>query len=266
MKLMDFSELSSCGDLRDRVYSMIGLAFDCKNRQIMPDYTQSLMEVYSDVMLHILYHSSLKLWDRDRAWSYVHHSQLVQRALFGLSTSISERRCSLPDAKLDELTKRAKLEVKGLKHGTVIGTIELEPGDIWWTHPGFVKPILSEIAARQGTDTEECPSITKVEVGGAQSRGDICYAASNTIAGDLICRFIDSDIAAIIRMEDNKYILVGRAMILGVDQDMSIFTQGIQELPELKHLGIGEKRRGRGKTIYLTVTPDEPRELTSPCY
>jgi hypothetical protein len=170
MKMMDFSELSSCVDLRDRVYGMIGIAFDCKNGQIVPDYNKSLMEVYGDVMFHVLYHSSSKSEDGDQTWSRVRNSQLVQRALFRVSTGLSEQGSLLPDSKPDEFTEGAKLEIKGLIYGTVIGTVKLEPGDMWWAHPGFVKPIPSDFIIRQLTGTKNYPFIKKFEVVDGQTQ------------------------------------------------------------------------------------------------
>jgi hypothetical protein len=98
-----------------------------------------------------------------------------------------------------------------------------------------------------------------MEQGSEPTPGNICYAPSNTIAGDLICRFIDSDIAAVIRMKGNVYVLVGRAMVLGIDQDISIFAQGMEE-PSQSML------TGGGETISLDLTLDELRELTFPPY
>ncbi|RDW66316.1 hypothetical protein BP6252_09951 [Coleophoma cylindrospora] len=82
MQLMEFSELSSCQDLRDRVYAMLGLASD--GQQLIPDYTKSIEDVYKDVMLmHTLCTKRNNL-------RTVYFSQLVQRAFWPLSASIVE--------------------------------------------------------------------------------------------------------------------------------------------------------------------------------
>jgi hypothetical protein len=214
---MKFSELSSCSDLRDRVYGMIGLASDYKDGPIVPDYTKSLTEMYCDVALHVLRHSCSESLGGDRTWSNVHDSELIQRALFGLPTSLSERMSLLIDVRLDELLKRTMLEIVGITYSTVIGPVELEPGDMWWAHPDFVKPIPSDILLHQSTDTGEyCssrtssdernyliafirrlfrmrssePETSPIRTFLVDSRfgGKFCYAPLNTTAGNVICR------------------------------------------------------------------------------
>jgi hypothetical protein len=301
MKLMRFSELSSCSDPKDRIYGMIGLASDCRNGEVVPDYTKSLTEVYYDVALHVLHYPRSKFWDIvfhilhypyakswgvDQTWSNVHFSELIQRAIFGLSVSPFDQTSLLPEAGLEKILGKTKLEISGITYGTVIRPVEPEPGDMWWAHPGFVKPIPFDILTHQSTDTREycssrsCPDerndllacsrtpflirspepetspVGKFLVD-TQFGGRFCYAPANTTAGNIVCRFTDSAVAAIITVDDGRYVLVGRAMILGVDQDLSIFAQGMEEQFMLKH-------QDETETIRFIVTLNELRELTSP--
>jgi Heterokaryon incompatibility protein (HET) len=43
---------SKCSDPRDKIFALLGLAKDCQNDEILPDYSKSIIEVYVEVIYH----------------------------------------------------------------------------------------------------------------------------------------------------------------------------------------------------------------------
>jgi len=41
-----------CSDPRDKVFALLGLAHDCQNGELLPDYSKSILNVYVDVIYH----------------------------------------------------------------------------------------------------------------------------------------------------------------------------------------------------------------------
>lgn len=41
-----------CSDPRDKVFALLGLANDCRNGELLPDYSKSILDVYVDVIYH----------------------------------------------------------------------------------------------------------------------------------------------------------------------------------------------------------------------
>jgi hypothetical protein len=41
-----------CSDPRDKVFALLGLASDCQNGELLPDYSKSILDVYVDVIYH----------------------------------------------------------------------------------------------------------------------------------------------------------------------------------------------------------------------
>jgi len=49
-KLLEDFQYAGCKDRRDKVYGLLGLAYDCQDGSIEPDYTKSLFDLYTDVL------------------------------------------------------------------------------------------------------------------------------------------------------------------------------------------------------------------------
>lgn len=143
-QLMEFSEHSSCQDLRDRVYAMIGLASDCQEKQIVPDYGKSKTEVYEDVIWMHMHASNLTYDYHGHAQSTVYFSQLVQRAFWPLAGSISGPLAETPDTEREQILLDNKvIEITGVRCGKIKSPCEPNSNDPWWAHPGLVKPFAS---------------------------------------------------------------------------------------------------------------------------
>jgi Heterokaryon incompatibility protein (HET) len=143
LRLMEFSERSSCQDLRDKVYAMIGLASDCQDKQLVPNYTKSLWEVYSDVILHHFYHSDCE--EDGSSWLLVQSSQLVQRAFWRISESLCDyEHIFLKPRSSSNVSEEQMIKISGIHCGTVVGISDPEPGGIWWAYPGLVKSFAPE--------------------------------------------------------------------------------------------------------------------------
>ncbi|KAN0093676.1 Heterokaryon incompatibility protein (HET) domain containing protein [Hyaloscypha variabilis] len=295
LKLMEFSERSSCQNLRDRVYAMIGLASDCQYGQIVPDYEKSLSDVLSDIVLDHFY--PMEVDKSGDSWQLVHSSQLVQRAFWGVSGSLSERESLLlrPQSST-EVLGRCMLKIAGVHCGTVFSTNNPEPGSIWWAHPGLIKSFLPEssqnhvlpsplsrlvqaiwsplsklwhgvsLEARHSDISNETVPIQKLSVVVPEEDEIIhVYGPSSANLGDVICRFINSDVVAVLRPVRGSYVLVGRAMILDEDEDVSVFHEGFEPTPSMLRTGM-LSIFPRETIIRLKVTPAALQKLTSPHY
>ncbi|KAH8684274.1 heterokaryon incompatibility protein-domain-containing protein [Tricladium varicosporioides] len=164
IQLMEFSELSSCQDLRDRVYAMLSLASDCQ--QITPDYTKSIEDVYKYVML--MYTSDIKQNDSRRGYSIVYISQLVQRAFWPLSASVLEHSSETPGTETQKKSlEEPIIEIGGVDYGTISGPCKSNPEDLWWAHPGLVKPMAS---SSTWSHSIYLPQSTSPKEGGAALR------------------------------------------------------------------------------------------------
>jgi hypothetical protein len=116
MLLMEFSEHSSCQDLRDKFYAMVGLASDCHENQIIPDYTKSKKQVYADIIsMHITSKQSYEY----RIQSIVYFSQLVQRVFSPLSASLSGDTQDMTDGSQQSFDKERLIEICGVNCGTI---------------------------------------------------------------------------------------------------------------------------------------------------
>ena len=82
--LLEDFQYAECKEVRDKVYGFLGLAHDCNDESILPDYTKPLFKLHEEVIKHFCHRrllpdgSSSKL---DRAMRVVRFSQLVQRLL-----------------------------------------------------------------------------------------------------------------------------------------------------------------------------------------
>jgi len=296
IRLIELSEKSSCQDLRDRIYAMIGLASDCQNGEIIPDYSKSFCEVFEDVVLRHFYPSDL---DRlGHSWSTVYASCLVQRILWRTSESVSE---------VDEAILAQKLLDTDLLsiHGKSCGTVrELSvPQDgMWWAHAGLVKPIRSSSASDEevytkldlinqqgveGNDVESRSFLTftwpwivwalkskKREEEESQPERTIimraeigesfqCYVPGCTQIGDKICRFVNSSTVAVLRLSGKSTTLIGRGMILDRLGDLDILLEGETGSSE----NFTDTMFSRNNPVLsFKLTPAELKSLTSPHY
>lgn len=82
--LLEDFQYAECKEVRDKVYGFLGLAHDCNDESILPDYTKPLFKLHEEVIKHFCHRRLLpdgspsKL---DRAMRVVRFSQLVQRLL-----------------------------------------------------------------------------------------------------------------------------------------------------------------------------------------
>jgi hypothetical protein len=303
IRLIEFSERSSCQDLRDRVYAMIGLASDCQDKQIVPDYNKSLLDVFSEVVLGHFYPEDCD--QHGYSWQLVHSSQLVQRAFWSLSGSLFEHEMLLlkPES-FGEVSEPPMLKIFGVNCGTVCGISDPKPGTIWWAYPGLIKSFLPETsqsvheASRSHTWASPIfkifesiwSPVLEFWYGSSSRSQNIeqpsekappwilristvpwmhAYGPSSTQPGDIICRFINSDVVAVLRPVPIPYILVGRAMILNSHEDVSIFHEGLEELPLMVESDLHPRNRlmlPAREIIRLEITPAELQSLTSPHY
>jgi hypothetical protein len=49
-KLLEDFQYARCKDQRDKVYGLLGLAYDCQDGSIEPDYTKPLFGLYTDLL------------------------------------------------------------------------------------------------------------------------------------------------------------------------------------------------------------------------
>lgn len=49
-RLLEDFQYAGCKDRRDKVYGLLGLAYDCQDGSVEPDYTKSLFGLYTDVL------------------------------------------------------------------------------------------------------------------------------------------------------------------------------------------------------------------------
>ncbi|KAH7378092.1 heterokaryon incompatibility protein-domain-containing protein [Cadophora sp. MPI-SDFR-AT-0126] len=279
IKLVELSEKSSCQDLRDRIYAMIGLASDCQNDEIVPDYLKPLSEVYDDIVVRHFYPS-----DRDKyghSWSTVQASCLIQRVLWKPSESLSG---FLHDSLEGHDHDLDLLSIHGKSCGTV-RELSLPQSGMWWAHPGLVKAI-SPAAIDNGTHNssrglssilswiwnlwssepgdehtefsdETGRTILKANMGGSL----ICYVPGCTQVGDRVCRFVNSSVVAVLRLSKTSTILIGRGMILNNVGDLNIFEEGF---PTTQKVFTNVNRHK--SMLSFDLTPTELKSLTAPHY
>lgn len=281
VRLIELSEKSSCQDLRDRIYAMIGLASDCQHGEIVPDYSKPLSAVYDDVVIRHFYPS-----DRDMfgySWATVCTSYLVQRVLWKTSESLSE---CMQDSGPKYNPEPSLLSVHGKDCGTVT-ELNVPQGGMWWAHPGLVKSIspsptnnevqsvvrrlstilpwfwklLPDTAISQqiGQDEEIETAIMQADIGGSLD----CYVPGSTQVGDRICRFTNSSIVAVLRLQRESTILIGRGMILDGLGDLTIFDEG--ETGKSKHF-IESMFHKLEPVLSFELTPIQLKSLASPHY
>jgi hypothetical protein len=290
IKLIEISEKSSCQDLRDKAYAMMGLAYDCQNNELLPDYSKSLAEVYKDVVLDHCYRSSLD--QHGVSWNLVEASQLVQRCFWSISGSVLEQDGS--QRNLDTLYGPdcgQFLHIGGVYYGSVAECGQSDDSGMWWAHPGFVKPIES---SRSFASLQKSFKVVGLEIGYASSlfpslssllpslpekeKSDISgpdsiqpfvldnklciFAPGRTKRGDIVCRFFNSDIVAVFRRTSDTYALIGRAMILDERNDVSTFGDG-WFLSDGDVLGLRWQERN---IVLCHITPNAFQQLTSPHY
>ena len=81
--LLETFQFAQCQERRDRIYGLLGLAHDCPVGALEPDYTNSLFELYFNVIFSFYTKTSHHNGDssRDRAMRVLSFSQLVQKLL-----------------------------------------------------------------------------------------------------------------------------------------------------------------------------------------
>jgi hypothetical protein len=71
---------SLCSDPKDKIYALVGLARDCRNQEVVIDYSKSLGQIYKDVMS--LYSvTKFNDWDRGKLRDTVQLSSFLQDIL-----------------------------------------------------------------------------------------------------------------------------------------------------------------------------------------
>jgi hypothetical protein len=84
-KLLEDFQYAECQEPRDKIYGLLGLAYDCQDRIIKPDYTKSTFDLYTEVLQKFKQtHPVLKGRSTtafDRSMRAVYFSQLVSSIL-----------------------------------------------------------------------------------------------------------------------------------------------------------------------------------------
>lgn len=84
--LIEDFQYAQCAENRDKIYGFLGLAHDCEDGSIEPDYTRPLFDLYSDTIKFFHRPRLLPNGDTgelDRSMRVVRFSQLIQRQLGG---------------------------------------------------------------------------------------------------------------------------------------------------------------------------------------
>ena len=111
-----------CTDPRDKVYGLIGLADDCQEGELQPNYDKSLFEVYTDVIK--FYNSSRR--SKGPSQHTPRFAQVLQQALksnSGIAPKVIEYSLSLYPPKV-----RPSMHIFGVACGTITkfsGSIDL---------------------------------------------------------------------------------------------------------------------------------------------
>jgi len=84
------------------------------------------------------------------------------------------------------------------------------------------------------------------------------YGPAETQNGDLVVRFLDSSVTAILRREWYGYVLVGRGMVLNETGDLDTFYEGQRMLKPKILQG--------GNMVEFWLSGEDLRSLTSPHY
>jgi hypothetical protein len=255
----------------------------------------------------------------------------VQRAFWPLSASVLEYYSETPGIETQKTSlEEPVIEITGAYCGTISGPCKSNPEDLWWAHPGLVKPmafatvrfnwsnlsfehpasledlvvlivipvlmtfigirlamvthgsfrilvipwiILLAIGVKmycrkryenQPIQIDDYSPVQCFQVSKSVSR---IYGPLNTHPDDIICRFQDSGIVAIVRKMERKCTLVGRAMIIDNLQDVAVYSKTTFAQVMYEDIQRGPVITGDlDRSISLTVTLTELRDLTSPYY
>jgi hypothetical protein len=231
-----------CTDPRDKVYGLLGLASDCQQGQLTPNYFNTLFQVYADVIS--FYTSSRR--SQGPSQHTPRFSQILQRAFkTDLTPGATEYQLRLHPS-----LRQPTLHIFGVRCGFItkfIRAIDLtSPSTIspaWYKDTAPSDPITSPISFERfkasfpeqqklvplRTRTSfavQARHVTKTlvdeNVAGGSSEGDILgrdrqrtlqfllnngktgYAPYNALAGDMVCQFLGCDVAVVLRQTSQK--------------------------------------------------------------
>jgi Heterokaryon incompatibility protein (HET) len=251
--LIESFHSSLCTDPRDKVYALIGLAEDCRNGQLQPNYFKTIFQVYAD----ILYFYTSSRHSRGPSQHTPRFSQILQRALqCDLSAGAMEYQLRLHPS-----LRQPSLHIFGVTCGVLtkfIRGIDLEscssmdpawykdtaPADPGVSSISFSKHLASLPEQRKLVPLQTRTSfavqakyasraLIEENMRTSMSVGDILlddrartlqflldngrtgYAPYNSLPGDMIVQFLGCDVAAVARRGRDSRVLdiVGKALV-----------------------------------------------------
>jgi Heterokaryon incompatibility protein (HET) len=112
LDLLEFSKDSLCSDSKDKVYSLLGLATDCRKQEILADYSRSMYDIYETVLR---YYTS-----RGHRSTVVRFGQFLQIS-FGLSSEKAQHeRCSDRGTGAWKPNSEEMVETYGIFRGPIV--------------------------------------------------------------------------------------------------------------------------------------------------
>jgi len=269
--LLETCERSLCQEPRDKVYGLLGLASDVDNGVISVDYSKSMFEIFVDVMMH---HELSQDNEKSMRINLVGFSQLVQRSLAGPFSTMVTLQTDAPDLINNNASMR-KFKIWGFLKGPILplestqslarseDSIEQERMVILKNYfRGAVDDsrlgdeISRKLRRLRAADKERLmPFYPKVSHSTntalsalnhpqlfSESSGIFGLAPSYIREDDLLCQFANCDVACILRLVEDNYNLIGRAIVA-------------------KRFGKEEQRVSRSSPEVFQYSVPEPKDL-----
>lgn len=223
-ELLNDCQESLCTDPRDKVYALVGLASDCRDRELVVDYSKPLVQVYKDVMkLYSLPTSGD--WKSRHGQDVVRFSQFLQNILRpqldqDVKTLLKSRaRDSEPIwltgfhttaiAQIRQPYSKAALNLTASTIGKIYATVDdifLAVKDRTPNHEDVSQGI-SPISKYSFSVTPDDYQQVLLE------NGQSAIATFAAAKGDVVCQFLGSSLAVVLRSEPS-WKIVGTALLL----------------------------------------------------
>jgi hypothetical protein len=219
-----------CTDPRDKVYAFLGLASDCTNGAgICADYSTSPVQLYIDVVCFcdptkaglqfiealqdMLRITSIEVghFVRNRRSAFLPSSidQLevemvkLRAAHMGIISNVFSNWFADNNVSVSEARRFLKLTVGDLSPSTIDKVFELD------SLRAFLPELCNTNQVIMGSKSQPALILT-----GRRATHRVGFACSGTMIGDLVCQFVDTESAIIVRKAKESYTIVGKATMI----------------------------------------------------